>query len=38
MSTETTYRAIANYQLTKGGYTTKHQGELILTLAGGGRR
>jgi len=34
MSKETTYRTIANYQLTKSGYITKHQGELALTLAG----
>ena len=35
MSKETTYRTIANYQLAKSGYITKHQGELALTLFGG---
>lgn len=34
MSTETTYRTIANYHLTNRGYITKHLGELTLTLAG----
>lgn len=34
MSTETTYQTIASYHLTKGGYITKHQVELILTLPG----